>query len=247
MKTFTELAEMNLSKHTEKKGKFTYLSWSWAHDYMAKEDPLFDWTVHDFADAQGVMAPYMASIAGCFVRVTVRFNDMERTHTMPVLDHKNKPVSATDVTSFDVNTTMMRTFVKCCALHGLGLYIYAGEDLPQEPPVPDIADMAAGEILIDFGKYKNLGLTLFDVATKCGYLGKAYLKHGASNHKNPVMREKLAEVWKAHSDPMTQGDITDALQDVPDLKALKALKTLLTDGQIDQWAETLKAIEEDLA
>jgi hypothetical protein len=247
MSSFEELAALDVSKHTEQKGRFTYLSWAWAHDYMARKDPDFTWEVHDFADAQGVLAPYMANIAGCFVRVTVQYRGQNRTHTMPVLDHKNKPVSATDVSSFDVNTTMMRTFVKCCALHGLGLYIYAGEDLPQEPELPDLADMNASDVLITFGKYKSMGLTLGEVATQGGYLGKAYLKHGASNHKNPVMREKLAEVWKLHSDPMTDDEITEALQDVPDVKALKALLTLLTDQQKVDHMDTLDAVEGDLA
>ena len=243
MSDFKELAAIDCSAHTEKKGKFTYLSWSWCHDYMAQRDPDFNWWVHDFTDAQGVTAPYMASIVGVFVRVSVVYKGKEVQHTYPVLNHTNKPISATDCTSFDVNNAIMRCFAKACGLHGLGLYIFSGEDLPAAPSIDDVP---AESILIDFGKYKDMGMTLGEVATNGGLLGLGYIKWGAFNHKDPVMRGKFAEVWSKHSDPLEDDVVADKLQDVDDIAELKAIKTLLTDEQKESFADQLSAIEADL-
>lgn len=146
---FQMLAAINVNEHTEKKGQFTYLSWAWAHDYLAKLDPNFDWWLHDFpAEGMGqIEYPYLATPAGCFVRVTVRFRDKTRTHTYPILNNQNKPIPADKLTSFDVNTAQMRGFAKCCALHGLGLYIFSGEDLPESEANAQLNSEQAATIL----------------------------------------------------------------------------------------------------
>ena len=87
---FESLAELNVNEHTESKNGFTYLSWAWAHQYLGKLDPDFDWFTHDFLNAEGSTMPYMQTPAGCFVRVTVTFKGKARTHTYPVIDHRNK-------------------------------------------------------------------------------------------------------------------------------------------------------------
>ena len=76
-------------------------------------------------------SPYMKTDAGAFVQVTVTVNDIERTQVHPVLDHMNKTV--VEPNAFQVNTAIQRCLAKAISLHGLGLYIYAGEDLPQAP------------------------------------------------------------------------------------------------------------------
>ncbi len=120
---FKTLASINVNDKIEKKNGFSYLSWAYAHAKMAELDPDFDWWPHDF---NGL--PYLETPGGCMVKVTVRFGGKEKTHLFPVLDHRNKPIATPTV--FDINTSIMRAMVKCCALFGLGLYIYAGEDLP---------------------------------------------------------------------------------------------------------------------
>jgi hypothetical protein len=122
---FKTLNGLNVNEKVEKKNGFSYLSWAWAHARMAELDPDFDWWPEEF---DGL--PYKAMPGGCMVKVTVRFHSKTRSHLYPVLDNRNKPIAEPSV--FDINTSIMRGFVKCCALFGLGLYIYAGEDLPED-------------------------------------------------------------------------------------------------------------------
>jgi hypothetical protein len=121
---FHTLNGLNVNEKVEKKNGFSYLSWAWAHARMAELDPDFDWFPVEF---NGL--PYLQMPGGCMVKVTVRFQGRERSHLFPILDYKNKPIQ--EPSSFDVNTSIMRGFVKCVALFGLGLYLYAGEDLPE--------------------------------------------------------------------------------------------------------------------
>ncbi|WP_338142142.1 DUF1071 domain-containing protein [Bacillus cytotoxicus] len=122
---FTELASIDVSKHVEKKGRFSYLSWSWAVDQLLKKHPDATWRVVRF---DGL--PYMKTEVGYFVEVEVTVNNITRSQIHPVLDNYNKPI--TKPTSFQINTSIQRCLAKAIALHGLGLYIYSGEDIPQD-------------------------------------------------------------------------------------------------------------------
>mgnify|MGYP003134161740 CR=1 FL=1 len=133
---FTLLNKVDVSNHTKKKGKFTYLSWAWAVRELLKVDPGATWCIHEYehnVDTESsYMAPYMHTTTGCYVKVTVTLSDSfgnySRTQIHPVLNHMNKTIN--NPTSFDINTSIQRCLAKAIALHGLGLYIYAGEDLP---------------------------------------------------------------------------------------------------------------------
>lgn len=120
---FKKLCEVDVREHVEKKGKFSYLSWAWAVQELGKVDPTATWEVvkHD-----GL--PYLKTELGYFVEVAVTVQGVKKSQIHPILDHANRPHSKP--TSFDVNTSIQRALVKAIALHGLGLYIYAGEDLP---------------------------------------------------------------------------------------------------------------------
>ena len=129
MKTFNELRLINVNEHTEKKGKFTYLSWTWAVDQLLQNDPTATWTFGD--------PVYFNESVMVFCTVNAFGKSM--TCQMPVLNNLNKAISNPD--SFSVNTAMQRALVKTISLFGIGLYIYAGEDLPDEEPV-DLAEEA---------------------------------------------------------------------------------------------------------
>tara|TARA_R100000742_G_C4213236_1_gene39025 strand:+ start:17 stop:619 length:603 start_codon:yes stop_codon:yes gene_type:complete len=131
MSAFSVLSKIDVSEHTEKKGKFTYLSWAWAVRILLENFPEATWRVHTFADVVNTESPYMRTDAGAFVQVTVTVNEIERTQVHPVLDHMNKTV--VEPNAFQVNNSIQRCLAKAISLHGLGLYIYAGEDLPQAP------------------------------------------------------------------------------------------------------------------
>lgn len=121
--TYETLAAMNINEHVERKGKFSYLSWSWAVDSLRKADPKATWTVCRF---DGL--PYLKTDCGFFVEVAVTVDGITLSQIHPVLDNNNKPILAPN--SFQINTSIQRCLVKAIALHGLGLYIYSGEDLP---------------------------------------------------------------------------------------------------------------------
>ena len=124
MKTFNELRLINVNEHTEKKGRFTYLSWTWAVDQLLQNDPTATWTFGD--------PVYFNESVMVFCTVTAMGKSM--TCQMPVIDSRNKAIP--NPNAMDVNTAMMRCLVKTISLFGIGLYIYAGEDLPdveQEP------------------------------------------------------------------------------------------------------------------
>jgi hypothetical protein len=121
---FATLAAINVNDHVEKKGRFSYLSWHFAVSQLRMSDPAATWEVRRF---EGL--PYLACDAGVFVEVAVTVQGITLSQLHPVLDGQNRPILAP--TAFDINTSIQRCLVKAIALHGLGLYIYAGEDLPQ--------------------------------------------------------------------------------------------------------------------
>ena len=117
------LSAINVNDHVEKKGRFSYLSWPYAVSQLRQSDPTATWEVRRF---DGL--PYLACDAGVFVEVAVTVQNITLSQLHPVLDAHNRPILAP--TAFDINTSIQRCLVKAIALHGLGLYIYAGEDLP---------------------------------------------------------------------------------------------------------------------
>jgi len=114
----------NVNEHTEKKGKLTYLSWAWAWAEALKADPDAVYKVEMFGDKC-----YMDINGTAMVFVTVTMFGKPMTCQLPVMNHLNKAI--VDPDSFAVNTAIMRCMTKALSLHGLGLYIYAGEDLPE--------------------------------------------------------------------------------------------------------------------
>lgn len=120
---FVELSKIDVTTHVEKKGQFSYLSWPFAVSQLRQFDPVATWQVLRF---DGL--PYLNTEAGCFVEVSVCVKGVSLSQIHPVLDSKNRPILAP--TAFDINTSIQRCLVKAIALHGLGLNLYAGEDLP---------------------------------------------------------------------------------------------------------------------
>ena len=127
---FVELAKIDVSNYIERKGQFNYLSWAYAVDQLRRYDPEATWEVKKFTNEKGVLMPYMQTPAGAFVEVAVTCKGITLSQIHPVLDYQNKPIQ--NPNAFDVNKAIQRCLVKAIALHGLGLYIYAGEDLPND-------------------------------------------------------------------------------------------------------------------
>lgn len=145
---FTELAKIDVSEHIEKKGRFNYLSWPFAIEQLRKNHPEATWEVKRF---DGM--PYMKTELGYFVEVAVTVNGITLSQIHPVLNNYNKPID--NPSPFDINTSIQRCLVKAIALHGLGLYIYAGEDLPGADKEP-ITQKQVGELKVKALKFADL-------------------------------------------------------------------------------------------
>lgn len=153
---FDVLNALNCNEHTEKKGDLTYLSWSWAYASVMKEYP--DMTYEVVKDENGRM--YFADQFGIMCRTRVTIEGVTREMWLPVMDNNNKAMldkpytykvynkfkkqyeekTCEAATMFDINKTIMRCLVKNFAVFGLGLYIYSGEDLPEDsnPTIPPL-------------------------------------------------------------------------------------------------------------
>jgi hypothetical protein len=162
MSAFKQLYHLDVNEHTEKVQGLTYLSWAWAWAEIKKLDEKASYEIHeypmftkDFQVIEGVTVPYLRTPEGYFVKVSVTINGHTESETLPVMDNKNVPLGTVAPvwekkpgaakaekvfgntpmpTSFDINKSHKRCLVKAIALHGLGLYIYAGEDVPETDP-----------------------------------------------------------------------------------------------------------------
>ena len=126
---FNKLNGINVNEHTEKKNGLTYLSWAWAWGKLKEFYPDANYTVYT-NELNGM--PYFTDGKTCTVKVGVTVEGLEHIEFLPVMDYRNKSIPYEAVTSFDVNKAVQRCLTKAIARHGLGLYIYAGEDLPEE-------------------------------------------------------------------------------------------------------------------
>ena len=137
---FETLNAVNCNEHTEKKNGLTYLSWAWAWAEVKKRYPGAFFTIYENPDGW----PYWTDGRYCWVKTGVVIAPapeasalgygIEHIEYLPIMDYKNNSIPVEKVTSMDVNKSIQRSLTKACARHGLGLYIYAGEDLPEGEP-----------------------------------------------------------------------------------------------------------------
>ena len=120
-----KLLAKNVNDHVEKKNGLSYLSWAWAWAEALKADANATFRVEMIGDKC-----YMDINGTAMVFVTVTMFRKPMTCQLPVMDYRNKAIPNPD--AFAVNTAIMRCMTKALALHGLGMYLYSGEDLPEE-------------------------------------------------------------------------------------------------------------------
>lgn len=125
---FDTLSEINVSKYVEKKGGLDYISWSYAWTLLKMKYPDSNRTVYE-SEHSGLN--YFSDGQTCYVKVGVTINKQEIVDMLPVMDFRNRSIPVSKVTSMDVNSAIQRSTVKCIAMHGLGLSLYTGEDIPQ--------------------------------------------------------------------------------------------------------------------
>lgn len=132
---FTELNDINVNDKVERKGNLSYLSWTYAWGELKKRHPDATYTVYEAPNG----CFYHTDGKTCWVKTGVTVNGIEHIEYLPVMDNRNRSIPADKVSSFDANTAIQRSITKAIARHGLGLYIYSGEDVPdieQEAPKP---------------------------------------------------------------------------------------------------------------
>ena len=148
MSVFETLNAVNVNGHSEKKNGLTYLSWAWAWAEVKKAYPDAQYTIYETPDG----CFYWTDGRTCWVKTGVTINGLEHIEYLPVMDYRNAAIQLEKVTSTDVNKAIQRSLTKACARHGLGLYIYAGEDLPEseqgqeKPPVKRDTNAAAARL-----------------------------------------------------------------------------------------------------
>lgn len=194
---FDVLNSIDLRDKVKQKNGLSYLSWSSAWAAVKKNHPDATFKIYEMIiDDRGNTRYWFDDGRTGWVKVSVTINGIEITETLAVMDFKNKAIPAEAITSVDANKAMKRCLVKACALHGVGLYIYEGEDLPDE----------MSEII----KKQNECMDL--IKRKCATSEKA--------------KVKVTEVCKAidpdaNGDPRLINDI-DVLSDLA--KKLKAIR-----------------------
>ena len=124
---FETLFEINVNDHVEKKNGLSYLSWAYAWAEIKKRFPEATYKVYETESG----CIYFTDGKTCWVKTGVTIGGLEHVEYLPIMDYKNKSIPLENVTSFDVNKSIQRSLTKALARHGLGLYLYAGEDLPE--------------------------------------------------------------------------------------------------------------------
>lgn len=127
---FETLNKINVNEKVEKKNGLSYLSWAYAWGEVKKIYPDANYVIYE-RDTQYGPINYFTDGMTCWVKTGVIINGLEHIEELPVMDFRNKSIPLEKITSFDVNKAIQRSLTKALARHGLGLYIYAGEDLPE--------------------------------------------------------------------------------------------------------------------
>lgn len=136
---FSVLNAVDCSDKVEGKNGLTYLSWAWAWAELKKRYPDSTYTVYENTDGWN----YHTDGKTAWVKTGVTVCGIEHVEMLPVMDYRNESIPLASITSFDVNKAIQRSLTKAVARHGLGLYIYAGEDLPEDAGKPVTKDQAA--------------------------------------------------------------------------------------------------------
>jgi hypothetical protein len=139
----SDLLRINVNEHTEKKGQLTYLSWAWAWAEVLKIDPNAEWEAVEYPNPDGTKSPCMWIGDTAMVKTVVTILGKTKRCQLAVMDNRNNAVKNPDARK--ISDAIMRCMTKAISMHGLGLYIYAGEDLPEgeeapEKPASPIAD-----------------------------------------------------------------------------------------------------------
>lgn len=193
---FERLNAVNVNGHTEQKNGLTYLSWAWAWAEVKKLFPDAYYTVYERNTDYGPVN-YFTDGKTCWVKTGVTIEGLEHIEELPVMDFKNRSILYDQVASTDINKAIQRSLTKACARHGLGLYIYAGEDLPEnekDKPEPSEDHKASVTEFVEKKKVPASDEIKQQIIAKADkdQLDKAYAKYGAGLAN---LSQYTAEQW----------------------------------------------------
>jgi hypothetical protein len=221
MSNYEKLAAINVNDKVEKKNGLSYLSWAWAVDQLLRADPMATWEYLE-------PVPFGETL---MVRCVVTAFGKPMPSHLPVMDHRNKAIPKPD--AFAVNTAMQRCLVKGIAMHGLGLYIYAGEDLPEEPHAATKAGDGDGKIRPASGMLDSLEADMQDYCRDVAYRVESLFKRGdltGATDEWEAEAEKLvkasefakAGTWDLIDSAIRSAIKKEQLRRKPDLKKVAA-------------------------
>lgn len=173
MNYFQKMHSIDVNKWVEKKNGLSYVSWANAWGEVKKLHPDATYTIYENADGWF----YHTDGKTCWVKTGLTVQGIEHIEYLPVMDFRNASISADKVTSFDVNKAIQRSLTKAAARHGLGLYIYAGEDLPEGAEVTPMSKKAPGTDTQQL-KLVRMKLIAADVQKYTGSKDKAAIRDG---------------------------------------------------------------------
>lgn len=132
MSAFEQLRAVDVGDHIEKKGRLSYLSWAWAWGELKARYPDSYYTIYENKDGWCYHTDGKTAWVKTGITLVDGEKSLEHIEYLPIMDNQNRSIPIERITSFDVNKAIQRSLTKAVARHGLGLYIYAGEDLPEE-------------------------------------------------------------------------------------------------------------------
>ena len=193
---FKELSSISVKDKTEKKGKFSYLSWASAWSMLKMEHPTAQREIYE---SEHTGLNFFTDGKTAYVKVGIIINEMEHIDYLPVMDYRNNSISIDKVSSMDVNTAIQRSTAKAIAMHGLGLSLWIGEDTSlvvhtstpvSKNPVPsnpthvelNIGDENFVKVLKYVADNKELGLPKIVKNLEVKYKIKPLVKKEISKH-----------------------------------------------------------------
>ena len=191
MSKFEELYNLNVNNKTEKKNNLTYLSWAWAWAEFKKVYPEATYEIVKFDGLPYAVDPN----TGYMVYTRVTADGLTHEMWLPVMDYRNKALQVGNATMFDINKTIMRCLTKNLAMFGLGLYIYAGEDLPEEEtqkaPTPKPKQQATKPTMIN----NEAILTITRLANDQGIELDSFVKSYGVNKLEEMTRQQSIKAY----------------------------------------------------
>lgn len=201
-----DLLKLNVNDHVEKKNNLSYLSWAWAWAEALKADPAAMFEVKTFKHDMYTDVPFMSVNGTAMVWVTVTVFGKAMTCFLPVMNHRNQPIQNPD--AFQVNTAIMRCMVKGLALHGLGLYIFAGEDLPEDSQREEATPVIIKAINLERDTIADVEVNTGDADANAALFAESMVQYTSTCHEV----KDLNNYWKVN-----QGQLDGLKKTHPDL------------------------------